>query len=488
MDEEGLIGKATDPHFSTLIQQFADSLDAVQEVAEVVSEPIEQLDSTKEFSVRLGVPASMVGPFRQLLDSHREGNGDEPYGDAEEGASSPIDASELMEDLEGLFEDHPGVLRQFVDMFHRRPPRRGNLVRSSLLVTAMSAFETLVAGLATQHYMRFPSALGGAEKEFSLQDLKALGSIEDARDVVIARKVETLLFGSLTDWAEWFGRRLRLDAVELAADWPTLFEAMQRRHVIIHSASRVSRLYVQRMSEYGEAKAAIGDELIVGADYLAEALSQLRVFGVRLAIRCWASWTDESVVIAGRFAELIYDALLKEQWAVACELAEDAQVLSVTERDVQTARCNCMIARAEMLGLDSVRDEVEAWDVSALSPEFRMAKAALLRHHDDVAIAIPSLFRADLLGLRQVDEWPLLRHFRADERFPDVRAALLEQIERGKAAEDEPARSDDLLSSGEQTTGQPDASSFASNDAASAIDGDLVDARSQAANDDVPPD
>jgi len=67
--------------------------------------------------------------------------------------------------------------------------------------------------------------------------------------------------------------------------------------------------------------------------------------------------------------------------------------------------------------IDSIREEVEAWDTSALGPTFQIAKAALL---DDLDIAFEEARKAlalEAIGEVQLLEWPLLEEMRADERF-----------------------------------------------------------------------
>lgn len=341
----------------------------------------------------------------------------------------PVDSTERFEAflrrLASALKDEPGALQQLAHGLSRPRPSRGDIVRSSLLVTAVSAFETLIAGLATQHYRLFPSALGTAEKEFSLEDLKALGTIEDARHVAIARKVEALLFGSLEDWIKWFNRRLSIDTQALATDWPTLFEAVQRRHVIVHSNGHVSRLYLLRMEPYGGSNPEVGDKLPVSTEYLDAALNQLRVLGTRLVAIAWSKWDPHAGDgPAKQLSDLAYDALIQSNWAVAKALSASAIELAALDVTRQLATCNSMIAQKYEVDVEAIREQVASWDVSALSPEFRAAKAALLDDHDLVADLLPKLVGSGIIDSSSVRQWPLLRTFRTTSQYEKVLSEL----------------------------------------------------------------
>lgn len=419
--------------FFVLVQQFRDSLEAVREVGDAVSEPLAALDSDRTFDVRF--PVSSKEKHDELVEMMRQYRA----------RVATSDGTTSRHELEGDFEeferflrelivalrDEPQALEELVRSLSRTRTPRAEIVRSSLLVTAISAFETLIAGLATQHYRLFPSAVGGTEKEFSLEDLRALGTIEDARDVAIAKRVEALLFGSFEDWMKWFDKRLGIDSVALAADWPSLFEAIQRRHVIVHSAGHVSRLYILRMEPYGGDIPEVGERLPVSTVYLDAALDELTVLGMRLAGVAWAKWDRKAGDNpAKQLSDLSYDALVQQNWSVARALATSCTDLALKEMTRQIGKCNQLIALKYQSGIDAIRSEISGWDVSALNPVFAMAKAALL--DDDLAVAeiLPGLVEGELVDVKSVDEWPLLRSFRESDKFAATRAAIDDLVAR----------------------------------------------------------
>jgi hypothetical protein len=177
-------------------------------------------------------------------------------------------------------------------------PDREVLLRGALLTVAIGALEVLVAAAATGFYRSKPSALGD-ERKFSLKDLEALDSIDEARDEAIASRTENLVHGDLADWAQWFEKHPKILLENLALNYSTLFEVFQRRHIIVHNGGNVSRLYIKRMSQFGVDAPPLGRALPVDAAYLTRAFAEVEVLGNLIAIGTWAkAWPEEEPAAA----------------------------------------------------------------------------------------------------------------------------------------------------------------------------------------------
>ena len=72
-------------------------------------------------------------------------------------------------------------------------------------MTLVSYFETLLADLLHAYYLRYPAALPAEDRQLSLNDLRSLGSIEEAENHVIGKEGATALdegqFAAIPQWA-----------------------------------------------------------------------------------------------------------------------------------------------------------------------------------------------------------------------------------------------------------------------------------------------
>ena len=314
-------------------------------------------------------------------------------------------------------------------------PRHSSILHGSLLAMAVSSFETLVAGVATQHYLLHQGAIG-TEKEFTLADLQAFASVDDAIDVAIARRVDNLMRGSIDDWSAWF-RDLGLPGFEaLAADYKRFHETVQRRHLVVHNAGRVSRQYQAKVDD----SSTLGEELSIDRDYLERAVDEISVLGNRLLAIAWSKWEpQERSMTADRVKNRSFKLLQDERWLVAEHLA--ATTAQLAEQDVtrQRAKVNGWIAKLRQQGIDAINDEVVSWDTSALDPIFTVARHALLNEVDELVTVATPLVEDGRLTIRELGTWPLFDLVRGDQRF----LALVERAEpdtdQGASGEEQPS-------------------------------------------------
>lgn len=303
-------------------------------------------------------------------------------------------------------------------------PERQTLTRGLLLTAATAAFETLLAALLSLFYGAHPEALGD-EQKFSLSDLEAFDSIDDAREDAIGRKVDSVLHGDISEWSAWLERNTKLRLDNLTIDYATLFEILQRRHVILHAGSRASRLYCRRMREFGVEPPSVGARLDVTDAYLERAFDELQALGSLLVVGIWAKAypNEEKVALHGLYLES-YDLMLDRRWAAAEKICAIGKLSRDNDESArQVFQANEWLALKRQHGIDRIREEVEAWDTSALGRRFRFMQKVLIDDLDAAFLAAKNLMRTGQLDEDDLLEWPALSEMRADERFGELIAS-----------------------------------------------------------------
>jgi len=114
----------------------------------------------------------------------------------------------------------------------------------SLITTLVDAEEHLVGALVRGFYLVHPDAMGTDQAEFSVDQLRGLGSIDEAIKVAAERRVDTFIRAGNSEWEKWFRRNAKVEVAETAMDWPRTREITLRRHVIVHNGGRASPQYV----------------------------------------------------------------------------------------------------------------------------------------------------------------------------------------------------------------------------------------------------
>lgn len=399
------------------LDEFLDTLEALGDVIDVGATHLEELDSIErrlsDFINELkGVPEerrdAVVEEFRKLEKRSSEGE--------------PLSISAHLAILAERFPNELWVDRLWSSYFRVSiRQRRTELLYRSLLVSLVGAFEVLLGSLLAYFFSARPAALSGqdgvlgGEKEFSLSDLEQAGSIEDARDLAIARRVEAFLYESFDSWSRWFEKHLHFGFSEVCVSWPTLRELIERRHVVVHNGSRVSRRYRSNLG-ITAAEPKIGTHLGVDQAYLINATSELRVLGILLTqltrIKLDVEHAEEAVA---KLHGESYSMLRRADWPGAQALCQAGLRLKVPQTDLLLFKVNAWIARAYMD--EDIAKEVESFDFSALAPRFRLARAALLDDPTSVFDLLEESLKAGELPLEALFDWPLLERIRSHERF-----------------------------------------------------------------------
>jgi hypothetical protein len=283
---------------------------------------------------------------------------------------------------------------------------------------AVGALETLLAGIATQHYLLHPGAIGD-EKEFSLFDLQSFESVEDASDLAISRRVDNLMRGGIDDWSRWFAKVGCPAFDDLAPSYEVVHEAIQRRHLVVHNAGRVDRQYQAKVPTGQDS--ALGEELRIDRAYVEGVIDELEVLGSRVGVILWRKWRpEEGDAIDDMLSGQTFELLSTDRSLAAQHLGNTAASLGATEVSRQIAQVNAWIAMRQQGGTDAIREAVSAWDTSALEDIFKAARAVLLEEDEFYVIAGP-LVESGRLTLTMLDSWPLFAPIREHPRFTELR-------------------------------------------------------------------
>ncbi len=322
-------------------------------------------------------------------------------------------------DLTPIFANDQHSLARFLDGLSRAmsEPSRQMILLNSLLAMAVSEFEVLVSSIVARYFIAHPQALDDREARFSLSDLASFDDLDDARDVLISKRITDLMYGGVEDWGEWFRKTCGADWTLLALDHDELLELFQRRHLVMHNGGVVSHLYLQRVPDTSR-PVKLGDRLVPDMDYMNAALDQLDVLGHLLVLLAWGTWKPaDRDLTASLLLDRSYFLMLRGRWRAVAKLCEVGKKLRAPEAMLCAIRCNGWHARAVLEGRAAIADDVRRWDTSAHRGRFQLVKHALLGEVDEAARLVPVMLEQDEIAPGALAEWPILSDLR---EHPDV--------------------------------------------------------------------
>jgi hypothetical protein len=277
--------------------------------------------------------------------------------------------------------DADTAFARFVLILGLQRDDRTAITARAFLMAAESSFEVLFGQLARVIYAKNPGALPRSDHSFTLEEMSTYGSIEDVRDALIARKIEALLRESPDEWAKWLKRTVGISMEEIMSDWPQTREIFIRRNMLVHTDGKVTERYLAEVKRSGGNTEGleVGKNLIPSSDYLQNALQRLIAFETLLVCKVMAHIDKQQAdEIAGWLAATLDLAVHTDRWEAACLIADSFYDVKCTRRTQLKVLVAGWIAHKNRDGIDRIRKEVEAWDVSGLHGDYPTIKKILL--------------------------------------------------------------------------------------------------------------
>lgn len=414
--------------FGDQILAFSENLDNLRDFVEMVSEFLHEKSKQgiKDNAINLSpfiLAMHKLNPDEFELDEESISKIEEKFGskiklELVDGEKGKGDKKGVRFKLEGDGNKKFGAAVKIVKVNKHRL----TALYCNSLISLVSSVEWFLAQLIHKHYKENPGIVGAKEKQFSLEELNSFDSVEDARDFLIEKTVETILRGSIEDWIEFLKSKLKLSMGYIKEHKKHLIEAIQRRNLLVHNGGIVNRIYVSNYPEELGPPPEIGEKIDVSSEYLSETISTFERCFLLIAAELWKKIGKDDAKRGKIFINLAYEHLLAERYDVAESLSLfSSNDKSLQEADQLYAKINYWIAKKFGDGFDAIRVDVENEDFSAKSRLFILAKNVLLDNFEDAHQDIEYLLEHDDdFSFEKVKTWPLFKEFREQGIYHDM--------------------------------------------------------------------
>lgn len=144
------------------------------------------------------------------------------------------------------------------------------LIPPMYIVSAVSIFDSFLAGFIKCIYSLKPELLLDSETTFLYRDLVNYNSIEDTKKTIIDATIEKLFRDSHTAQIAWIEKSIDVKTLRNFAGWPDYIELTERRNLFVHSDGLVSSQYIKECQKVGcnVGNISIGSRLYADKIYL----------------------------------------------------------------------------------------------------------------------------------------------------------------------------------------------------------------------------
>jgi hypothetical protein len=295
---------------------------------------------------------------------------------------------------------------------------RSGLMLESLLISAVAQFEVFISRMITASLRFDPSALEASEKKYQYGDIYRFDSIDSFTTAAADAYVDALMYDGMHSWMKFLSRATRSDT-----SWVSdlLEEVVMRRNIHVHAGGRASTQYLGALGKKAAA-VKVGDHLPVTADYLSDALDRMArsviVLTQAASAAVCSTAKGKAAIAEGKVdpdqlvVDASFDLLAAGRYAAVAPLSTQLDPFPVSASTRERIRANSFVAQKKWTGLDSVRADIEAWDVTASEDELVLAKHCLLEEVEEAKKLFKRLSDTDRITLTELATWPILEPLR----------------------------------------------------------------------------
>ena len=202
------------------------------------------------------------------------------------------------------------------------------LVPKSFIVTLVSQYDAYLGKLVRLMFFFRPELLNSSERIITFSQLLSFGSIEEAREKIVEKEVESVLRNSHADHFAWLEKKLEIPLRKGLGVWPSFVEVTERRNLFVHCDGVVSTQHLKACDEHAVAldpSCTLGKPLRVNGKYFTRATDTIFEVGVKLGHVIWLKLVPaERDTAEQHLNQLCVELIAREKYELAKVLLEFA--------------------------------------------------------------------------------------------------------------------------------------------------------------------
>ena len=320
------------------------------------------------------------------------------------------------------FADFTSTMRQLMELSQDKSIV---VLSRSLFIQTFCEFDAFTGQLLIAIYSRNSDLLKGISREISLTDLLEYADLEAVKRAMLEKEIETFRRDSYMEQFEKLEKKFGLK-LRGFPEWSEFVEMTQRRNVLTHNDGRVSDQYLSTCDREGYSfpkRPALGEELLIPADYFGKMLRIMTKIGCMLAHTLWSKvFPKESNEMHDSLNDQIYTCLQQKRWKTAADIGAFA-MSEPMQRNISEICLRLRVVNVAISLKFSDREQdaqkiLKSLDWSASYRDFKLALCVLSDRFDEAVSIMKSIGRSgELIRQHAYHDWPLFHKFRERPEF-----------------------------------------------------------------------
>lgn len=330
-------------------------------------------------------------------------------------------------------ENHLIIPPDRVDEFQRITSELGVLANSiitipkSYIVTLISIYDAFTRKIIKLVFNKKPELLNSCEKSFTIKNLIEIGSIDEAKDILVDEEIDEVGRESHIKQFKWMESKFSMELRKDLPIWSKFIEISERRNLFVHTDGIVTDQYLNVCKDNGVnlSEIARGTELTCDLGYFEKAYETIFEMGFKLCQVLWRKYVPEEINSADSSAsEIAYDLLESEKYELV-KIILDFVLHTMKKhpyKDYDELRRIMVINFAQSYKWrgdeKTATSIISSEDWSATKEKFRLAKEVLLENYTEAYNLMLIIGdKSTELPKEFYRKWPLFKRIKNEVEF-----------------------------------------------------------------------
>jgi hypothetical protein len=299
-----------------------------------------------------------------------------------------------------------------------------SFVPTTFLIALISQYDAYIGRLIRVLFLIKSELLSSSERQMTFSDIIKFESVNDAKDFIIEKEIETVLRKSHSEQIQWLEKKLAMPFTKELEIWPDFIEVTERRNLFVHADGVVSTQYRNVCKMHGVKSLDDAEnckKLSVSLSYFEKSCNCIFEMGVKIAHVIWRKLQPEDRKNADEnLNELCGNLILFTNYQLAIILLNFATD-TLPKYSSEQISLLFKINKAQALKWNNqekeCRDELNAVDWSAKGLKFKLAKLVLEENYEEAVSTMRSIGKQGEVTATDYKTRPIFQKFRQTDFF-----------------------------------------------------------------------
>ena len=299
------------------------------------------------------------------------------------------------------------------------------IIPESLFVSLISQYDAYLNQLLRLLFEIQPELLNNSERNLTFSQLVDFKTLDDARDYIIEKEIDTVMRKSHSDQFDYLEGKLNMKLRVNLPIFKNFIEITERRNLLVHCDGIVSNQYLKICNDHKCKidKIKVGDKLRISPDYFTQSYKALYEIAVKLTHTVWRKLLLTDLKEADRkLNDICFDLLCNKSFELADILLTFGydQKNHFNESLKNVIIINGALSKYLQDKKEDCKKILEKKDWSASSDDFKMAYEVLNENYDSVYSIMKKVGEKGDIDKTDYREWPIFIKIREEKEFQDT--------------------------------------------------------------------